>query len=358
MLVCLLRSALLLKTLLLFSLSQGVHASIAEKPIPGGLGVTFGQVVPVASLGSEIPVPYTLPDNKKIQIPELVPGAVLPWRQYLSVNLPRPFRTRESKSYVMVDEAIEPMRITTAIEFTGCEEEFVWLKDTLLKKYSVTGETAVEPKDGFSQAYRITFSDYQIDFMCGSQLVIDYGNYGALKRWAKNQRQAYAKYQREQSSIEKRQIVLDRRRAMHFADTFTIGDRYRLSGAFGIAFNQPFAPNSTQQFPVDRPFIAVLPGMPTGFEDGEVALEITPERIPIVIRGTFRSLEFEKVADALKSKYGTPMKASDRHVIHKVGSNRAILKKLLANQIELAFIDMAGKEEQQQRLWEQESDGL
>ena len=358
MLACMLRSGLLLISFLLLSLNQSALANIAEKPIPGGLGVTFGQAVPLNSLGSEIPAPYTLPDNKKIQIPDLVPGAILPWRQYLSANLPRPFRTREFKTFVMVDDANEPMRVTTAIEFTGCEGDFTWLKDTLLKKYSVTGETAVEPKDGYSQAYRITFSDYQIDFMCGSQLVIDYGNYGALRRWAKNQRQAFARYQREQSSIEKRQIVLDRRRAMHFADTFTIGDRYRLSGAFGIAFNQPFAPNSTQQFPVDRPFIAVLPGMPTGFEDGEVALEITPERIPIVIRGTFSSLEFERVADALKSKYGTPMKASDRHVIHKVGSNRAILKKLPANRVELAFIDMAGKEEQQQRLWEQESDGL
>ena len=342
----------------MFVVSSDTHASIAEKPITGGLGITFGQAVPLASLGSEITAPYPLPNNKKIQVPELVPGSVLPWRHYLTVNLPRPFRKRKATSHVMVDGANEPIRVTTAIDYSGCEGDFLWLKETLLKKYSVTGETNVEPLEGFAEAYRITFSDYQIDFMCGSKLVIDYGNYGALRRWSMNMRQAYARYQREQSSIDKRQIVLDRRRAMHFADTFTIGDRYRLSGAFGIPFNQPFAPNSTQQFPVDRPFIAVLPGMPIGFEDGEVALEITPERVPIVIRGTFSSLEFEKVADALKSKYGTPMKASDRHVIHKVGSNRAILKKLPADRIELAFIDMAGKEEQQQRLWEQESDGL
>lgn len=353
-----LRSALLSCSFALLAFSFDSIASIAEKPIEGGLGLEFNNALPGDAVGSEILDPYALPDNKVLQLPTLVPGSPMPWRYYLSVNLPRPFRNLISNNYVMVNAANEPMRVVTEIDFTGCEGEFTWLKDTLLKKYSVTGETAVEPPEGFTEAHRIIFSSYQIDFRCGRQLVIDYGNYGAIRTWAKNEQKAYALYQREQSSIEKRQIVLEQRRAMHFADTFTIGDRYQLSGAFGIAFNQPFAPNSTQQFPVDRPFIAVLPGMPMGFEDGEVALEITPERVPIVIRGTFSSIEFEKVADALKSKYGTPMKASDRHVIHKVGSNRAIVKRLASNQVEVAFIDTVAKEEQRRRLWEQESDGL
>ena len=147
-----LRSIPLLKIFLMLAVSVNAHASIAEKPITGGLGITFGQTVPLPSLGSEIPAPYPLPGNKKIQVPELIPGSVLPWRHYLTVNLPRPFRKRKATSHVMVDGANEPIRVTTAIDYSGCEGDFIWLKETLLKKYSVTGETNVEPLEGFAEA--------------------------------------------------------------------------------------------------------------------------------------------------------------------------------------------------------------
>ncbi|NKB97849.1 MAG: hypothetical protein GKR90_05040 [Pseudomonadales bacterium] len=258
----------------------------------------------------------------------------------------------------MINQRKEPLRLVSEIAYLGCGQEYQWLKDTLIKKYSVVGDVSTLPSEGFAEAIRITFSGYQIDVQCGKQLQIEYGDYAALASWAKNAQQAYDLYQREQKSIEKRKIVLERRRAVHFADTFTLGDQYRLAGAFGIAFKQPFAEKSTQKFPIDRLFVAVLPVLPEKFEDGEISLEIAPDRVPIVIRGTFFDLAFEQVADALKAKFGTPMKATDRHVIHKVGNNRAILKRLNTQQIELAFIDTEAKTEQRQRLWEQESDGL
>ena len=94
-----------------------------------------------------------------------------------------------------------------------------------------------------------------------------------------------------------------------------------LYGAFGIYFKRQFAARSTQQFPIDQPFYAVLPNLPEPFVDGEILLTISPEGHPIVIRGTFDNLDFEYIAKALKAKYGTPMKASSRHIIHKVSGN-------------------------------------
>ena len=335
---------------------------VAERPIPGGLGVNFGEPVDTARLGSTLEREFALPNNRKVRLPDAVPGQVQPWRIFLDPNLPRPFRQHTEQSFIMVNAMNHPMRVITEIEYTGCGAEYEWLKNTLKKKYDVLGEfvvpAALGEDSGYEEAIRVTFSKNQIDVRCGKNLVIEYGSYSALDLWAKNARQAAMLYDREQRAIEKRRIVLERRRAIHFADTFTLGDQYRLAGAFGIAFKQPFAANSTQQFPIDRPFVAVLPTMPDGFESGEVALEISPDRVPILIRGTFIDLEFERVADALKAKFGTPMKATDRHVIHKVGTNRAILKRLNSLQVELAFIDTDAKAEQRQRLWEQESEGL
>ena len=140
--------------------------------------------------------------------------------------------------------------------------------------------------------------------------------------------------------------------------SFTIGDQFRLEGAFGVQFQRPFAKNSTQKFPTDQPFYAVLPNLPAPFDQGEIQLVISPDKHPIVIRGTFQELTFDEVGEALKAKYGTPMKASNRHIIHKVSGNHAIVKKLSEETIELAFIDTLAQTQQRQRLWEKESEGL
>lgn len=117
--------------------------------------------------------------------------------------------------------------------------------------------------------------------------------------------------------MDKRQLVLARKRSLRFADEFTLGDRFRLLGAFGIAFDQPFAPRSTQKLPYDEAFQIVLPALRTEFKEGTVLLEICPTRIPIVIRGWFKGLSFQKLATALGIKCGTPMKASARHIFIK-----------------------------------------
>ncbi len=348
--------------LLLAGVFQVTHASIAERPIDGGLGITFGQPLAPGQLGAELSstqVPHVqLPANREFVMPDLVPGDVLPWRYFPGIVLPRPLRGMAHRSFIMLDTQRQPIRVLAQVEMQGCGENYQWLKDTLIKKYAVRGEVEISPLPGYEQALRVTFSEKQIDLYCGPHLVIQYLNFAALKAWSVAQYKRYQVYERNEEDNRRRRMVLDRRRAVQFADAFTLGDRYKLDGAFGVQFKQPFARNSTQQFPVDVPFFAVLPDLPPAFSAGDIQLVISPQRHPIVIRGTFHDIAFEDVKEALRAKYGTPLKSTDRHVIHKVSAHHAILKKLAVDTIELAFIDTVAQAEQRERLWGKESEGL
>ncbi len=352
--------------LTLLLLATGPVAAVAEQParaevpITGGLGVTFGASIAEEKLGYEIAIEdrFPLPDNRPVTLSPTVPGAARPWRFLHQAVLPRPFRALQSATHVMLDREQRPLRVIAHIAYTGCGEDFAWLRTTLVRKYGVLTSPELPPPDGFDEALRIVSAGKQIDVRCGPELVLEFGDFQALARWQRQQKKAATLYERDQASVAKRKLVLEQRRARRYADSFTLGDQYRLSGAFGITFGEPFARNSTRQFPADRPFIAVLPGLPAGFEDGELRLELAPDRSPIVIRGRFPSLSFEEITDALKAKYGSPVKASDRHVIHKLSGKRAIVKRLAGGTVELAFIDIQAQEDQKQRLWRQESEGL
>ena len=336
------------------------HAVVAEKPIEGGLGIIFNSVLKPDELGSELEhVDVALdPDNRKIQALPSLPGQRQAWRHYLKPNLPRPLRKYPAATFVMLDEENRAMRVTGKIELAGCGAEVDWLVRTITKKYKVSRDMLISSQISENQAYRATFAGKQIDLRCGAELVVDYADYRAIAAWSKRQAARVRSYERQQAAVKKRQLVLDRRRAIRFADEFTLGDRFRLMGAFGIPFNQPFARNSTQNFPIDTPFAAVLPGLAPEFASGEITLEIAPDRSPIVIRGRFHEVSFKALAHALSAKYGTPLKASSRHIIHKIGANHAIVKRLAADSVELAFIDTVAQAAQRDRRWQQESEGV
>lgn len=347
--------------LVVAALSNAAHAAgRAEVPVPGGLGVRFGQPVDTAAMGFERPAPaeFPLPTNVDLTLPELVPGTALPWRWLRSPVLPRPFRNAPHEAWVMLNEAGEPMRIAVKVELEGCTEAFEWLTETLVSKYAVNGAPDTDPPQGFDRAIRVVSAGRQIDARCGKWLGLEYSDFDQLTRWADRQKNLRTRYDRQEKTREQRQIVLDARRAHAYADTFTLGDQYRLTGAFGIAFEKPFAPNSTQQFPHDQPFFIGLPNLPEAFREGEILLEIAPNRVPIVIRGTFKGLEFEDLAAALRSKFGTPVKASERHIVHRVSNKRAILKRLPGARVELTFIDIEAQEDQRARRWAAETEGL
>ncbi|MEQ9450003.1 MAG: hypothetical protein RJQ07_00345 [Pseudomonadales bacterium] len=355
------QSSLLALGLLLVLLSPVTHSISAEKPIQGGLGVVFDEPLDAAKLGSELDMPEIAitPDNRSVaEEIDPIPGHTRPWRYFLSPSTPRPLRKYTGTTYVMLDEEQKVMRVVATYQYSGCGDEVKWLTDTISKKYQVKTDMAVAPPSGSDQAYRAKFLDKQIDIRCGKKLVLDYADYRAIAAWHEREAARERTYKRELAARKKHQIVLERRRALRFADLFTLGDRFQLAGAFGVQFREPFARNSVQKFPVDTPFVAVLPGLPEEFADGEIILEISPERMPIVIRGQFNSVPFDKLAKALRAKYGTPLKASSRHIIHKVGKDHVIIKKLSAELVELAFIDTTAQAEQRNRLWEQESEGV
>jgi hypothetical protein len=339
--------------------SSPCWAASAEQPIYGGLGLTFGDALSPDDYGAEIEVipESNLPANRSIKLPLFEPGATLPWRQFNAINLPRPLRKSPTESFVMLNHALEPMRVISRTDIKDCKD-FDWMKTTLTKKYNVQGDAEIEAESPYKHALRIEFLNKQIDVRCGPVMVIDYLDASLIERWSSVQQRRYAVHLREEAAIDKRRLVLKRRTSIKFADSFTIGDQFRLEGAFGVQFQRPFAKNSTQKFPVDQPFYAVLPDLPAPFDQGEIQLVISPDKFPIVIRGTFHDLTFEQVGQALKAKYGTPLKASNRHIIHKVSGNHAIVKKLSEQTIELAFIDTGAQTQQRQRLWEKESEGL
>ena len=342
--------------------AYSVAAAVAEVPIVGGLGIQFGKPLPAASLGAELrdtsPIArIELPDNRRMVIPQIEPGGRNPWHIFSAAVLPKPLRKYAHSAHVLTDDTGVPIRVTANIS-VGCGAEFEWMRETLERKYKLIGEPNTPPPEGFDQALRILFVDRQVDVMCGKSTVIQYMDFAAVKSWAITQHKRFEAHQREVARESKRQVVLHRRRAAGFADTFTLGDQYKLEGAFGISFRQPFAKNSTQKFPVDIPFFAVLPNLPDAFSNGDLQLVISPEKHPIIIRGTFRDLDFNEVKDALRAKYGTPMKSTDRHVIHKVSDKHAILKRMSLDTIELAFIDTQAQSEQRERLWAKESEGL
>ena len=338
-------------------------AAVAETPIHGGLGVQFDQPVTAQQIGAQLQDPshitgVLLPENRKMIEPQIEPGGHYPWHRFPGVVLPRPLRVYEHSAHIMLNTEGLPIRVSVTVSVNGCGEEFKWMRETLAKKYRVIGDMNATPPESYQQALRVVFVDRQIDMWCGPQTVIQYLDFSQLRQWAVTQHKVYDVYVRERSKQEKRQLVLHRRRSENFANQFTMGDQYKLDGAFGISFRQPFAKNSTQNFPIDIPFYAVLPNLPAEFQAGEIQLVISPLKHPIIIRGTFRELQFDKVKNALRAKYGTPMKSTDRHVIHKVADKHAILKRMSLDTIELAFIDTLAQTEQRARLWEEETQGL
>ncbi|MEM7079811.1 MAG: hypothetical protein AAF513_14405, partial [Pseudomonadota bacterium] len=291
---------------------------------------------------------------------QLAPAHRQPWRKVIRLTQPRILRGLAHDSFVMLNDAGQTMRVVTRVNPGDCTKQLEWLSKTLEKKY----ETHAVPWPASDKlqdvgAFRISFSDRLINVRCDrSSTLLDYADIGAIRAWIEKQKKRYRKHESELRQIAKRRMILENRRSLSFADTFALGTAMRLEGGFGIRFKKPFAPRSSQKFPIDTPFIVGLPNLPEDFVDGEIRLMLTPERHPISIRGRFDNVTFDRVARALAAKYGTPFKDSQRHVIHKIARDHIILRQLSEATIELAFIDTEQQDNYKHRLWLQESEGL
>jgi len=355
--VCVLtRNQVLIAAVLLLPAFSRVSAADAEEPIYGGLGLTLGEVLEHASYGAEI---ATVPSLNLIEAStKLAPGTHHPWHYLSRLNLPRPLREISNSSYVMLNDETQIMHIVNVSHVKGCDNEFAWLKATLAKKYRVQSDVETEPANHYQRSLNIDFLSKQIYVHCGPELVIGYLDNMLIEAWREMRKTEVESRQGHLPAVAKSRLLIKQRKIVSFANTFAMGDRFHLDGAFGIQFRTPFAKNSKQAFPIDQPFYAGLPDLPKPFDQGEIQLVISPKKHPIVIRGIFDDIKFELLANALKEKYGMPSKNTPRHIIHKIGNSRAIVKKLSESKVELAFIDTHAQAEQRRRLWEQESDGL
>ena len=348
-----------------------IDGATAQNPIFGGLGIEFSHVVDPNLLGAEYAFEmqphFAFANNRVPTLPALVDlpmnrATTLPWRRFLGATLPRPLRDMPSDIYMMLSDAGTTNRIVAIVEYQGCDRHFEWMTRTLAKKYDIDGSPDVlvsqaQSNRGVEQTIRISFSSIQIDVSCGRELIIDYAHYERLSAWLLNRQRQLSQHEFELRELATRQLVLDRQRAAGFADSFTLGDQFRLQGAFGIAFTRPFAEKSEQNFPFDEPFYADLPNLPDEFASGDIKIEISPERLPITIRGRFENVSFERIQKALQAKYGSPFKSTRRHIIYKVSGNHVVVRRKDPG-IELTFIDALQQEAQRKRRWLAESEGL
>jgi|GEM_PF-2588223 len=348
-----------------------IDGGMAQNPIVGGLGIEFSHIVDPTLLGAEYAF-TTLPhasfaNNRIATLPKLVELPIqqtneLPWRRFAGVVLPRPLREISSNTFIMLNDNGSANRITSIVEHAGCDDHFDWMHRTLVKKYDVDGAAEVlvsqaQSERGIQQAIRISFSEVQIDVSCGNQFVIDYAHYGRIATWLFERQKLRDQHQFELRELATKRKILDQQRAVQFANSFTLGDQFRLQGAFGIAFARPFAAKSKQTFPVDEPFYAQLPNLPERFAAGEIKVEISPERMPITIRGRFPDISFEEIHKGLQAKYGSPLKSTSRHLVYKVSGNHVIVRKKKSG-IELTFIDSLQQDAQRKRRWRAETEGL
>jgi hypothetical protein len=252
--------ALLLILVALIPTTRSANAAQAEKPIQGGLGMEFSQPIADEHLGAETArVPGVDTDEPGVA------GDALPWRQFLGAVLPRPFRSFQYDAYVMVDEFNKPMHALAIVDADDCAVHMEWLATTLAKKYDVEESAAANAKTPYSAALEIDALGREIRIQCGPHLRFDYLDAPAIDRWRERRNAAVEAEEREQSAIDRRRLVLERRRSLRFANQFTQGNQYRLEGAFGISFEQPFAEHSSKKFPVDEPFYVALPNLPEPF---------------------------------------------------------------------------------------------
>ncbi len=360
-------------------LANGSGGAVANN-ILGAFGLEFDVPVAVEVLGASVghpPYP-SLPLNLSQEPVETAPDSPTQWYLFAPKAVPKVLRGTHTRFFVMVDDQRYPVRIVaeavSEVKADSCTIAFDWLNTNLKRKYLTDYDVVVKPREGFKVSTRYTFKARQVDVACGDSLLIEYTDADGVARWVAEERKRLSAYTLRMKAYAEQEAELERINELllkedheHFADTFTLGDRYRLEGGLGVRFGSPFSPIG--DFTPDKPFAVKLDALPPPFAEGSYEITLAPDRTPIRIGGYFpdpNGDHFKTVSDALRAKYGAPMKNGETHKIHKINGNFVIARNnTREGRLDVVFIDNQARKDQKEREierkhaeWEEETAGL
>ncbi len=360
-------------------LAAAVGAAAAKEPITGAFGLEFAEPVPEAVLGASLGVPPhpVPPGNLEQTVPEPVPDAAPSWHLFIPQARPPLLESPDVTFSVLLDASGHPVRILAEHPEPDCAEDLLWLTRSLAKKYRTEDDPYGAERSGFRHSARFVSGEAQIDLSCGPTLLIEYTDGQGYRRWLGEEQARLAAHRQAQEALARERARLEEARLRRLAESITDGDRFRVDAAFGVAFGEPVNTEWIQgEADVDTPLPARLPDLEPPFDLGDFTVTVGPDLRPVRVTGELADpggVLFQRLAAALRIKYGPPAKDGDGHKIHKVAGDYLVVRRVPEDgRLRLVFIDDEGRRAQrarevaahqarlaeQQRLFEEETAGL
>lgn len=332
-------------------------AAAADLPIAQAFGLRFGERVPDAVVGASLGTPpYPVPPgNLEQRLPEPVPGQPSDWYLFRPDARPSLLDDPDARFMVLRGAHGHPVRILAEHPRPNCVEDMLWLTRSLGRKYQAEDDPYGANRTGFRESARFVSGTTQIDVSCGPTLLIEYTDAAEYARWLEvRESQAHAYHQR-QSALAEEQARLQDERRRRLADAVAGGDRFRISGAFGVTFGVPVDPTWMDPGPIvaDQALPAHPPQLPAALPGGTFTFTVGPDLVPVQVAGEFADTDaalFRELAAAMRVKYGPPAKDSPVHKIFKVNGDYAVVRYLPDRGVaRLVLIDAAGRAAQKAR---------
>ncbi len=333
-------------------------AAATEEAITGAFGLEFGQPLPPSTLGASVAfdsVPYPEPPaNLEQTLPDAPADHGSGWYLFQPSAKPELLNHPGARFFVLRGYQDEPLRILAEHPEPRCIDDMLWLTGSLAKKYGADGDPFGAARAGFRQSARFVNGATQVDVSCGPRLLIEYTDGAAYADWLGERADRQAARAAEQAALAEQRALVETERLRLLADSFTAGDRFRLLGAFGIPFGEPVDPAWLESgFLVDEPLAVRPPRLPEPFAAARFEVTLGPDRIPIRIASEVPGVDedgFARLAGALETKYGPPLKSLPRHRIHKVRGDYLVARyEPGAATARLVFIDDVARDAQKAR---------
>ncbi len=333
------------------------HSLAAAQPRPvldGALGLEFGDGIAPERLGASLdtaPLDAAAYASVLSAVDLATDHADNGWHHFDSQEVPRVLRATPTRYFVQIDDDRHPLQIVAELP-QDCESLAEALGSLITKKYGFDAESLAISAT-FTRFERWTFRARRAVILCaGSAGWLTFLDPPQISNW-----------QRLQAQADKQQLALEIKGRIVQASRFAHGSRRGLDGAFGVLFAAPFPGH--EALPKDAPTPVALDRLRAPFDAGQFELTVSPNGYPFRIGAQFPGLSIEWAAPLLEAKLGTPQKRTARHIVHKVGDDFAILKKVPDGGVEMVFIDGDGQRGQRARAdaaaeadWQDEVEGL
>lgn len=337
-------------------------AAALVEPLDGALGFDFAQPVPEGATAAAFEA-YDAPD-----LPDNIEFEPLPddlndpagWFFLAPLRLPEVLAAAQPEVIGLLEADFLPARLIARVDEQGCDGLYAWLNDSLKRKYAVQDPSSVAARAPYLKADRYVHGQRQIDVACGPAVLLQYTDVARLNDWRSQQLASYQEQRQRHQEQQRALALVAEHQHRQFADRITLGDQARLQGGLGVVFNQPVDPDALpEDFAADQPLAIALKSLPVPFDQGEFQIEVDPAGVPIELSGDIEDPtgeHFKQVFQALKAKYGQPVKDSARHKIFRVNGNFFVLRALPRTQkMHISLLDGAARRAQRERAKQQEA---